>query len=765
MDRREKEVARKEKHLRSLKAEAECAKAEAERAQADAERAAADTTRARLQQEAQSTKGNQERSSAHEREKHAAKEREHAAHAKKLEARIEAQHKELQSTATKLSSLERALKAAETASKQAAQSVPKQQREALPVQQREAPSRVVVSGSRSDTLRSLFGAAVHHWGKEGSTILTIHQMERLNEKAGRRWLDEMVQVRALAKFGREITETQFVNVFESVLSKESSAFAGSVAAFSDAIYSRSNTGSKSTSSAPRTQKEGSSSSLESQLGALQRENSQLRAETERLKKQLAKVDSGAGSNTSMEKELRILKRENTQLQAELDRASNGAAKAAQAPARPSEASRLTQLKTELSEAQREVKQLQADARRHRTELQEAQQSRPSRALEQQLGALQSELKGLRGEQVESIRSHAAMERQLEREKKELKAELQQLRRSSGAPDSSSSITELQAELADARREATKAIEQQRSQQQLAKKAEAELATLRDGHRASTGAKPSAAEDKLRSEVSRVCEANRSLQQDLDAQRKHSERLQSQLDTMESMLAKKEVGRAKALAKAEAAEAAEAEREQLAAAKEQGRLKALAKAEASEARASAEAAAEALAKAEASEKARREAAERKKQADRALADKKAVSMSAVTLPMLLEAPKDPMWEPLLAKIAQARECKSKGDYNTAMKLEMSMAADEHGLRLMQLCESFDEIDKGGIGVVSFDQILDGFEKSASVAGLHLMMDLKAATELLRNIPRSPSLANQFDFPQFAAAIVFCGTLVGTAHGSS
>merc|ERR1711865_478315 len=75
------------------------------------------------------------------------------------------------------------------------------------------------------------------------------------------------------------------------------------------------------------------------------------------------------------------------------------------------------------------------------------------------------------------------------------------------------------------------------------------------------------------------------------------------------------------------------------------------------------------------------------------EESAVPVRAETLSMkdLLEVPQDPSWEAYLTKISSAKQSKLSGDYEASLKVEMSMAADAIGLQLMQLNESFMDLD--------------------------------------------------------------------------
>jgi hypothetical protein len=94
--------------------------------------------------------------------------------------------------------------------------------------------------------------------------------------------------------------------------------------------------------------------------------------------------------------------------------------------------------------------------------------------------------------------------------------------------------------------------------------------------------------------------------------------------------------------------------------------------------------------------------------------------------------DPSWEAYLTKISSAKQSKLSGDYETSLKVEMSMAADAIGLQLMQLNESFMDLDSEETGFVTFDQIATGFVPAATTAGLHLMMDTQLVSKLLGEI---------------------------------
>ena len=136
----------------------------------------------------------------------------------------------------------------------------------------------------------------------------------------------------------------------------------------------------------------------------------------------------------------------------------------------------------------------------------------------------------------------------------------------------------------------------------------------------------------------------------------------------------------------------------------------------------------------------------------------IHRDSISMSVLTEAVPDPDWNPFLTKITKAKESKLGGDYETSLKLEMSMAADAMGLKLMQLNESFADLDSSDTGSVTFDQIADGFMGAATTAGLNLMMDTQLVSRILRQVQTehgANTTSPSFDFTKFAAVVVLCG----------
>merc|ERR1711924_519406 len=122
--------------------------------------------------------------------------------------------------------------------------------------------------------------------------------------------------------------------------------------------------------------------------------------------------------------------------------------------------------------------------------------------------------------------------------------------------------------------------------------------------------------------------------------------------------------------------------------------------------------------------------------------------------------DPRWAPIQSKITQSKNMKSSGEYDAALKLDMSMAADALGLQLMQIYESFDVMDNGQTGSIVFSKVVSNFSSAADAAGLHLMMDTRAIANILQEVGtqcNGDSMSAIFNIRQYTAAVILCGEL--------